>query len=286
MAAELAIRYRVTGMDCAKCAAKIEAAARRLPGVDHVEVSTTSQLMTLKVENPVAQLPRLEQTITDLGYRLDRVEAGRPDTKPPHMTSAYRGALWIVVLLNLGYGVAEMIGGLLAGSQAVKADALDFLGDGFITLLGIVAIGWSLGWRAKAAMIQGVFLGLLGIGVLINTVYRVIVTQTPEAELMGWLGAIALVVNIAAALVLLPHRTGDANLRAVWLFSRNDAIGNVAVVAAAGLVAWTASAWPDLVVAVVIAGLFLQSALRIIADANTELHEASAHNELRAKQRT
>jgi Co/Zn/Cd efflux system component len=98
-----------------------------------------------------------------------------------------------------------------------------------------------------------VFLGLLGLGVLVTTAYRLLVLNQPEAELMGVLGVIALVVNVAAAAVLLPHRQGDANVRAVWLFSRNDALGNIAVVMAARLVAWTGTAWPDLVVAVIIA---------------------------------
>ena len=101
-----------------------------------------------------------------------------------------------------------------------------------------------------------------------------IVQQQPEAELMGLFGIIALVVNVVAAMVLIPHRTGDANVRAVWLFSRNDAIGNAAVVVAAGLVAWTGTAWPDLAVAVVIAGLFLQSSWSIVRDARNDLREA------------
>ena len=122
-----------------------------------------------------------------------------------------------------------------------------------------MAIGWSLAWRARAALIQGVFLGLLGIGVLANTAYRTLYLQTPGPELMGVLGMIALLVNVGAALVLLPHRSGDANVRAVWLFSRDDAIGNLAVVAAAALVAWTRTPWPDLIVAAVIAAHFLHS---------------------------
>ena len=164
-----------------------------------------------------------------------------------------------------------MVGGYIAGSQALKADALDFLGDGLITFLGVLAIGWSLAWRAKSALMQGIFLGLLGLGVIANTVYRIVVMQTPEPELMGILGVIALVVNIIAAAALLPHRTGDANVRAVWLFSRNDAIGNLAIVISAGLVFWTGSPIPDLVVAIVIAGLFLHASLVIIRDARNDL---------------
>ncbi|MBJ6128260.1 cation diffusion facilitator family transporter [Microvirga splendida] len=193
-----------------------------------------------------------------------------------HATPGYRRALWTVVVLNVGYGLAEVVAGFVSGSQALKADALDFLGDGTITLLGLLAIGWSLVWRARSALLQGVFLGLLGLGIIVTSAYRVLVLQQPEAEIMGLFGVIALVVNVASAWVLLPHRSGDANVRAVWLFSRNDAIGNVAVIIAAGLVAWTATPWPDLVVAVVIAGLFLQSSWAIIKDARGDLKVAQS----------
>ena len=182
-------------------------------------------------------------------------------------TAKLTRALWIVALLNAGYGVVEMTGGVLAGSQALKADALDFLGDGLITFLGIVALRWRPHVRARVALLQGTFLGALGLGVLMTTLYRVFVAQQPEAEIMGVLGALGLAVNVTAALVLIPHRSGDVNVRAVWLFSRNDALGNVAVVIAAALVAWTGSPWPDLAVAVVIASMFLQSAQSIVREA-------------------
>jgi Co/Zn/Cd efflux system component/copper chaperone CopZ len=266
------VRYRVTGMDCAADAAEIEAAARGISGVGSVKVSTASQIMTLQVGDPGAQLPAVERAVEALGYRLTGMN--EPGDRQGHVTAGYTRALWTVVVLNVGYGAAEMVGGFLSQSQALKADALDFLGDGLITFLGLLAIGWSLLWRARAALIQGMFLGALGLGVLVTTGYRVLAQQRPEAELMGILGLIALAVNVASAVVLIPHRTGDANVRAVWLFSRNDAIGNVAVVAAAGLVAWTGSAWPDLAVAAVIAALFLQSSWAIVRDARSDLHEA------------
>ncbi|MDX3966186.1 MAG: cation transporter [Bradyrhizobium sp.] len=277
--AELAgrVRYRVTGMDCSSCAAKIEREAGGVAGVREVKVSIASQEMTLRIDETAAQLPELERRITGLGYKLARVGTDDDDDKIPdlsHVTPAYKRALWIVVLLNAGYGVIEIVGGFIAGSQALKADALDFLGDGMISMLGLIAVGWGLAARAKAAMLQGIFLGVLGASVLVTTAYRVLVLHQPEAELMGILGLIALAVNVAAAVVLLPHRHGDANVRAVWLFSRNDALGNIAVVVAAFLVAWTQTPWPDLVVSVIIAGLFLQSAFSIIIDARNDLSTA------------
>jgi Co/Zn/Cd efflux system component/copper chaperone CopZ len=269
------VRYRVTGMDCSSCAAKIVKATQQIAGVEDVQVSIASQIMTLRLDRPAARTPDVERVVTALGYRIDRIddEGEVPDFS--HVAPAYRRALWIVVLLNLGYGIVEIVGGFIAGSQAVEADALDFLGDGLISLLGLIAIRWGLAARARAALLQGVFLGALGVGVLVATAWRVIVQHTPEPELMGALGVIALVVNLAAAAVLIPHRKGDANVRAVWLFSRNDAIGNFAVVIAAGLVAWTGSPWPDLVVAVAIAGLFLHSAWSIVSHARADLARAA-----------
>lgn len=189
-----------------------------------------------------------------------------------HITPAYRKALWIVVLLNVGYGLIEIVGGFIADSQALKADALDFLGDGSITFLGLLAIGWSLRLRARTALLQGMFLGAMGIGVLVYTIYRTQVLQTPEAELMGFLGFGALLINIISVIVLVPHRKGDVNVRAVWLFSRNDALGNVLVIVAAGFVFWTSTSWPDLIAAGIIASLFLQSSWSIIKDARRELN--------------
>lgn len=264
------LRYRVVGMDCAKDAAEIERAARST-GVDEVKVSTATHIMTLRAAESDAS--RIERAVAATGYGLERIGANEGDDSAgkPHRQPGYRRALWIVVILNVGYGVVELIGGFLAGSQALKADALDFIGDGLITFLGLLAIGWSLAWRARSALIQGIFLGLLGLGVLGGTIWRVFSQTTPEAGLMGLFGLVALIVNVLAVLPLLPHRKGDANVRAVWLFSRNDAIGNAAVVVAAGLVAWFGSAWPDLVVAVGIASLFMHSAWSIIRDAGVDL---------------
>lgn len=269
------VRYQVAGMDCPDDVAAIARAARAIVGIEDVQVSLASHAMTVRVADGLAPLPELERAVYGLGFRIDFVDGKDEDyalpAAPFRATPAYRRALWAVILLNVGYGAIEMAGGFLSGSQAVKADALDFVGDGLISFLGLLAIGWRPIWRARAALIQGLFLGALGLGVLGATGYRVLVQRPPEAELMGILGLVGLAVNVSAAMVLMPHRAGDANVRAIWLFSRNDALGNLAVVAAAGLVAWTGTAWPDLAVAFMTAGLFLHSAWSIVNDARNEL---------------
>ena len=279
------IRYQVTGMDCSSCATKIEGAARKVEGINGVKVSIASQIMTLEVDDAARRLPALESAVTGLGYQLDRLgepktanaDGGEDEHHIPdlsHVSPAYKRALWIVVLLNAGYGIIQIGGSILSGSQALQADALDFIGDGLISFLGLIAVGWGLAARAKAALIQGIFLALLGLGVIGSTLYRVFVEHEPETLLMGGFAVVAFIVNVAAALVLLPHRKGDANMRAVWLFSRNDAIGNLAVVVAAVLVWALSSSWPDLLVAFAVAGLFLQSAWSIIRDARSDLKQA------------
>jgi cation diffusion facilitator family transporter len=188
---------------------------------------------------------------------------------------AYRRALWIVVILNLGFGAIEIVGGFIANSQALKADSLDFIGDGTITLACLVAIGWTALARTRIALAQGLFLLTLGLGVIGVALWRALTAVPPEAELMGGIGFVALLVHLTSAAVLSRFREGDANVRAVWLFSRNDAVANVAVIIAAGLVAWTGQAWPDLAVAAIIAALFLHSAYEILRSARTELRELS-----------
>ncbi len=190
----------------------------------------------------------------------------------------YRRALWLVVALNLGFGVLEVGGGLVADSQALLADSLDFLGDGTITLVGLLALGWAATARAKVAFAQGLFLLTLGVGVIGVAIWRAMTALAPEADLMGGIGLAALAVNVTAAFILSRYRDGDANVRAVWLFSRNDALANVAVIIAAGLVAWTGKAWPDLVVAAIIAALFLHSAFEILRSARLELKELANAN--------
>jgi cation diffusion facilitator family transporter len=186
----------------------------------------------------------------------------------------YQRRLKIVIAINaLGFAV-EMVAGQLGGSQALKADSLDFLADALTYALSFAVIGMSLKIRARAALVKGVSLVLIGLWVAGSTVYRVFYLNQPSAETMGLIGALAFAANLATVLLLIRYKDGDANVRSVWLCSRNDAIGNVIVVIA-GLGVWgTGTPWPDLIVAAIMAGLFLWSSVQILTQAREELKEA------------
>jgi len=183
---------------------------------------------------------------------------------------SYKRVLWIVIALNASMFLVEMGGGVLAGSQALQADALDFLGDTLTYGMSLAVIGKSLQVRATAAMIKGVSLALMGLWVFGSTVWHTFVLGVPRAEVMGLIGFLALVTNLASVLLLMRYKDGDANVRSVWLCSRNDAIGNVAVMIAALGVWGTATGWPDIIVAAILALLFLQSATKILRQAIAE----------------
>ena len=204
---------------------------------------------------------------------LDDADGTMKETLPPIQQFLNR---CLALRIDVQDAIFEAFGGFLADSQALKADALDFIGDGSITLIGILALAWSARTRARVALTQGLFLGALGLGVIGLAVWRSLNAVAPEAGLMGGIAAAALVVNIAAALVLMRFREGDAHVSAIWLFSRNDAIANVGVIIAAVLVAWTEQAWPDLLVAAIIALIFLHSAYLIVRRATEELRAQHA----------
>ena len=179
----------------------------------------------------------------------------------------YRARLWAVIALNASMFAVEMGGGVMAGSQALQADALDFLGDTLTYGMSLAVIGLSLRVRATAALIKGATLALMGLWVLGATGWHVFVLGTPRAEVMGLIGLLALAANVASVLILVKYKDGDANVRSVWLCSRNDAIGNIAVMLAALGVWSTASGWPDVIVAAILAALFLNSASKILRQA-------------------
>ncbi len=196
------------------------------------------------------------------------------------MDRRYTRILWIVIAINAAMFITEIVAGQIARSQALQADALDFLGDTLTYGLSLAVIGSGLKVRATAALFKGVSLSLMGLWVLGSTAYQVMVLGLPRAEIMGGIGFLALAANLASVLLLMRYKDGDANVRSVWLCSRNDAIGNVIVMAAAVGVWSTASAWPDLAVAAIMAGLFLNSSFLILRQALAEYRTGKDHGAL------
>ncbi|CAN7418716.1 cation transporter [Phyllobacterium sp. LjRoot231] len=185
----------------------------------------------------------------------------------------YKRILWTVIAINGAMFLTEMVAGQLAGSQALKADALDFLADTVTYGLSLAVIGASLRTRATAALFKGLSLSVMAVWVFGSTIYQVFVLGLPSAEVMGVIGFLALAANLGSVVLLRPYKDGDANVRSVWLCSRNDAIGNVVVMAAALGVWGTSTAWPDLAVAALMAGIFLTSSMQILRQAWSEYHE-------------
>jgi len=189
------------------------------------------------------------------------------------MSDEYKRRLMLVTGVNIAMFVVEMIAGQFAGSQALKADALDFFADGVTYAISFWAIGRPVGVRSLAALLKGSSLVLMGIWVAATTLWHFFVEGLPAAETMGAIGVLALAANVFTVVLLLPYKNGDANIRSVWLCSRNDAIGNVAVMIAAGLVYVLGNRAPDLIVAGVMAALFLTSATQILRQAWAEWQE-------------
>ena len=192
----------------------------------------------------------------------------------------YKRRLWIVIALNASMFFVEMTAGHLAKSQALQADALDFAGDALTYGISLAVIGASIQVRTNAALFKGITLLLMGLWVLCSTVYRVFYIGVPEAETMGIIGFLALLTNLSSVLLLIKYKDGDANVRSVWLCSRNDAIGNIAVMLAALGVWSTSTGWPDLAVATIMASLFLSSAFQIIRQALEEKSDMTIHNQI------
>jgi Co/Zn/Cd efflux system component len=192
------------------------------------------------------------------------------------MNQRYKRILWTVIAINGAMFLTEMVAGQLAGSQALRADALDFLGDTITYGLSLAVIGASLRTRASAALFKGLSLSLMGLWVFGSTVYQTLILGVPSAEVMGVVGFLALAANLASVVLLVPYKDGDANVRSVWLCSRNDAIGNTAVMVAALGVWGTSTAWPDLLVAAIMAGVFLTSSVQILRHAWAEYREESS----------
>jgi len=186
-------------------------------------------------------------------------------------TARYRKVLWIALAINLAMFFVEVLGGFSSGSVSLMADAIDFFGDAANYGISLVVLSMSLLWRARAALLKGLTMGIFGLFVLAKALWAFKSGVIPEPYTMGVIGMLALIANASVAFILYAYREGDANMRSVWLCSRNDAIGNVAVMLAALGVFGSGSAWPDLLVALIMATLGLSAAVHVLKRVAVEI---------------
>ena len=194
----------------------------------------------------------------------------------PGASPAYRRVLWIALIVNAVMFGIEVLAGVAAESVSLQADALDFFGDAANYGLSLSVLSMGLVWRARAALVKGISMGLFGLWVIGAAVMNVLGDALPDARTMGAIGFLALAANVGVAVLLYRYREGDANMRSVWLCTRNDAIGNVAVMLAAVGVFGTGTLWPDIAVAAVMAALALSASVETIRTAWREVHGEGA----------
>jgi cation diffusion facilitator family transporter len=194
-----------------------------------------------------------------------------PQENSGRNSAAYRRVLWIALLLNLAMFGVEIVAGMWAGSVSLLADSLDFLGDSANYGISLWVLGLGLAIRARASLFKAFSMAAFGFWILGTALWHAYSGALPHAPTMGIIGILALCVNLAVAWLLWAYRDGDSNMRSVWLCTRNDAIGNVAVLLAALGVFGTQTAWPDLAVGTLMAALALTSAWQVIRHARAEL---------------
>jgi len=193
-----------------------------------------------------------------------------------HATSAaaspaYRRVLWVALAVNLAMFCVEIGAGLVAQSVSLLADSLDFLGDAGNYGISLFVLGMALQWRARASLLKAASMGAFGAWVAVTTVQHALAGTVPAAPVMGMVGALAFAANLGVAALLYRWREGDSNMRSVWICTRNDAIGNLAVLAAAAGVFGSGTGWPDYLVATVMSGLALVGAFQVARQAMAEL---------------
>jgi Co/Zn/Cd efflux system component len=189
-------------------------------------------------------------------------------------TDRFRIVLWVALAVNLAMFVVEVAAGLAAGSSALQADAVDFLGDAANYGISLMVLGLAMHWRSSSALLKGVSMSAFGLWVIGVTLYHAMAGTLPRAEVMGAVGLLALAANVGVAVMLYAYRHGDANMRSVWLCTRNDALSNLAVLAAALGVYLGQTGWPDLAVAALMAALALRSGWVVMRASLAELRPA------------
>jgi Co/Zn/Cd efflux system component len=201
----------------------------------------------------------------------DQCNAGAAGGKDALNDAQWRRVLWIALGLNATMFAVEGLAGYLSGSRALQADALDFLGDAANYAISLGVAGLALATRARAALLKGVTILAFGFGILAWALWGLVHGTDPQPVAMSTVGALALAVNVGVTLMLFRYRSGDANMRSVWICSRNDAINNCLVIAAGFAVLWTGSGLPDLIVAMIMAALGISGGWSISRQAWREI---------------
>jgi Co/Zn/Cd efflux system component len=187
------------------------------------------------------------------------------------VAAGQRGTLTIVLAINVVMFLVELGAGLLAHSTALLADSVDMLGDAIVYGFSLYAVARGPRWQARAALLKGAIMAAFGAGVLLEIVLKLSLDLTPRGEVMGAVGVAAHAANSVCLLHLWRRRGDDINMSSAWLCSRNDVVANAVVVVAAAAVALTGTAWPDIAVGLMIAGLFAHSSVQVIGDARRAL---------------
>jgi len=203
--------------------------------------------------------------------------------EPQSPAPGFRRALWIALWVNLVMFFVEGVASLQSGSVSLMADAIDFFGDSANYILSLSVLSMGMLWRGRAALVKGITMTVFGAIVWVRALWVMQQGTTPEPLTMGTIGLLALVANVCVALILFRYRDGDSDMRSVWLCSRNDAISNLAVMAAALGVFGTASAWPDLVVAAIMGTLAITAGVSIVRHARTDIAQANERAKTPAK---
>lgn len=188
----------------------------------------------------------------------------------------YRRILWVALAVNLAMFIVEIGAGLVAQSASLLADSLDFLGDAANYGISLFVLGMAIRWRARASLLKAASMAAFGIWVAATAIHHAFAGTVPQAPVMGAIGALAFAANLGVAALLYRWREGDSNMRSVWICTRNDALGNLAVLAAAAGVFGSGSGWPDYIVAAIMSGLALWGSVQVLRQAAGELRPAQS----------
>lgn len=255
--------FAIPKMDCPSEERIIRMALDGMEGVSDLRFDLEARMLTVvHAGEPGAVLRKLEPL--GLGARISRTEAAGPEGVVPSADVDEARTLRVLLVINAAMFGVEAAAGWLAESTGLIADSLDMLADAMVYGLSLYAVGKPAGAKLRAAHLSGVFQGVLALGVLGDVARRLATGSAPEPPAMIGVSILALAANVGCLLLIARHRHGGAHMRASWIFSTNDVLANLGVIAAGALVAWTGSQLPDLAVGVAIGVLVLAGAVRIL----------------------